>query len=294
MNDKIKQVFKISYDTSETKDHTIDAELLGNAIVNTASVLKHADKVINGDDSSIDLDVRANNQGSFVIEFVTWLNSTGINPLSLLGFSAAPLGVKTLLEVLGEIQSRPVASRIDLGNGTSKIILKDGSEVEADSNVARLIVDRTFRKDLEKVIKAPLDGASNAKLVIRDEKDDEVSLYEEEQVKDFKTPSREIIEEIKEETESKEVRFVKVNFSGSTGWTAELTSGEVISVKMKDESFLSLIEENKRVSKGDLFVVKLKTTTKFKTGTSPSITREVIKVERHRVAKVNKLVPDNE
>jgi len=229
-----------------------------------------------------------------VIEFVTWLNSTGINPLSLLGFSAAPLGVKTLLEVLGEIQSRPVASRIDLGNGTSKIILKDGSEVEADSNVARLIVDRTFRKDLEKVIKAPLDGASNAKLVIRDEKDDEVSLYEEEQVKDFKTPSREIIEEIKEETESKEVRFVKVNFSGSTGWTAELTSGEVISVKMKDESFLSLIEENKRVSKGDLFVVKLKTTTKFKTGTSPSITREVIKVERHRVAKVNKLVPDNE
>tara|TARA_B100001059_G_scaffold219402_1_gene240448 strand:+ start:2728 stop:3618 length:891 start_codon:yes stop_codon:yes gene_type:complete len=293
MNDKIKQIFKISYDTTETADHTIDAVLLGNAIINTANVLKHTDKMLNGEDSTIDLEVQANSEGSFVIEFVTWLNGSGVNPLTLLGFAAVPIGIKSLMDVLGEINSRPVKACVDMGTGISRLVFKDGSEIKADSNIARLVVDRTFRKDLEKVVKAPLEGAKDGKLIFKDANDVQVSSFVEKQVNDFKTPTREVVEEVKEEITNTELRFVKVNFSGSNGWTAQLTNGDNISVKMKDDTFLTRIDENKRVSKGDLFVVKLKTTTIFKTGANPSVSREVIKVERHRAAKEDKLIPDN-
>lgn len=294
MTNKIKQIFKISYDTTETADHTIDAVLLGNAIVNTANVLKHTDKMLNGEDSTIDLEVKANSEGSFVIEFVTWLNESGVNPLALLGFAAGPIGVKSLMAVLGEVNARPVKAIVDIGKGISKLVLKDGSEIEADSNIARLVVDRTFRKDLENVVKAPLEGAKDGKLIFKDATDTQVSLFIEEQVNDFKAPARELVEEVKEEIANIELRFVKVNFNGSTGWTAQLTNGDEISVKMKDDSFLARIDENKRVSKGDLFVVRLKTITTFKTGLSPKTTREVVRVERHRAAKEDKLIPDNE
>ena len=86
MTTKTKQVFKISYDTDETIDHTIDAEHLGQAIISTAKALKNADKIINGESSELELDVQAHSEGSFVVEFVTFINSVGINPLTVLGF----------------------------------------------------------------------------------------------------------------------------------------------------------------------------------------------------------------
>ncbi|WP_105198976.1 hypothetical protein [Pseudoalteromonas sp. T1lg10] len=292
MTNKIKQIFKISYDTTATKDHTIDAELLGNAIMKTATVLKHTDKVLNGEESTLDLEVKANSEGSFVIEFVTWFNQSGVNPLSLLGFASSAFGVKTVMDVLGEIKSRPVKTYIDMGKGITKLILNDGTEVEADTKVARLVIDRTFRKELETVIKAPLEGADNAKLIFKDENDTEISEFSEEQVENFKTPARAVVEEVKEEIANTEVRFVKVNFYGETGWSAQLANGDTVAVKMKDEHFLARIDENKQLSKGDLFVVKLKTTTTFKSGSNPAINREIISVERHRAAKDEKLIPD--
>lgn len=293
MSDAVtKQIFKISYDTSKTKDHTIDAELLGNAILNTSNVLKHADKVLNGEDSSLGLDVKANSEGSFVIEFVTWLNSGGINPLSVLGFASGAVGFKTVMQVLNDIRSRPVRARIDMGNGVSKLILADGEEIEADSRVAALVIDRALRKDLEKVVKDPLEGTQQARLIFKDELDNEVTSYDDGDFENFTAPSRAVIEEVKEVVEDKEVRFVKVNFYGASGWSAELPDGEKIAVKMKDGRFLSRIEENKKLSKGDLFVVSLKTTTKFKSGTAPSVQREILEVKRHRAAKDAKMIDD--
>ena len=59
MENNTKYVFQISYDTLETANHTIDAEKLGEAIVSMSKVLKNANKVINGEESELSLEVEA-------------------------------------------------------------------------------------------------------------------------------------------------------------------------------------------------------------------------------------------
>ncbi|WP_046005802.1 hypothetical protein [Pseudoalteromonas rubra] len=294
MTNKTKHVFKVSYDTSKTKDHTIDAELLGNAIIKMSSVLKNADKFLNGEDSTLDLDVQANSEGSFVVEFVTWLAANNINVLSVLGFAGVTAGAKTILDTLKELKSRPIKHVVQIDKNNAKLVLEDGSEISATPEVSKLIVNKPFRQDLQTVVKAPLDGAGNAKLIIKDENDKEISTFVESELQHFEAPKTYMIEEVKEEITKVELHFVKVNFYGPTGWTAQLINGDTISIKMRDENFLARINENKKLSKGDLFVVEIKTITTFKSGKSPSVLRELTKVLRHRAAKDSKMIPDDE
>ena len=294
-NNKTKYVFEISYDTSETKDHTIDAEKLGAAIISTSKALKNADKALNGESSDLDLDVKAHSEGSFVVEFVTYLNAAGINPLTLLGFAGgATVASATVLGAISQIKSRTIKLTEKTGSGKTKLHFSDDESLELDDDVAKLVLNRELRKDLDTVIKAPLEGTTDAKFKITDQDGNEL-VYGSDDVKNFKTPAKTVVDEVTESEETKDIRFVKINFEGSSGWQVRLPDGDVLTVKMSDDRFLTRIKGNEQnFVKDDLFSVVIKTTKKHRTGNSPIYNSEITKVVRHRVRPEAKIIKDDE
>lgn len=291
---KTKHIFEISYDTSETIDHTIDAEKLGAAIISTSKALKKADKLLNGDNSSLELEVKAHAEGSFVVEFVTYLNSLGINPLSIMGFSGGALTTATVLGAIKKINSRTVKLTQKSQDGKTKLVFSNDEELELSDEIASLVLNRDLRKDLDTVIKAPLAGTENAKFILKDETGNTVTLDDVE-VETFKTPSKVVIDEITESEATKDVRFVKINFDGPGGWQVRLPDNELLTVKMLDEKFLMRIKGNSQnFVKDDLFSVAIKTIKKHRFGNSPIYNSEIVRVLRHRVRPEAKLIKDDE
>ncbi|WP_415186004.1 hypothetical protein [Pseudoalteromonas distincta] len=294
-NNKTKYVFEISYDTSETKDHTIDAEKLGAAIISTSKALKNADKSLNGEESDLKLDVKAHSEGSFVVEFVTYLNAAGINPLTLLGFAGGSVAASaTVLGAIAEIKSRTIKLTEKTKLGKTKLHFSDDESLELDDNVAKLVLNRELRKDLDTVIKAPLEGTTDAKFKITDQDGNEL-IYESDDVQNFKTPAKTVVDEVTETEETKDIRFVKINFEGSSGWQVRLPDGDVVTAKMSDEGFLARIKGNEQnFVKDDLFSAIIKTTKKHRTGNSPIYSKEIKRILRHRTRPEAKIIKDNE
>lgn len=283
MTTQTKQVFKISYDTDETIDHTIDAEQLGQAIISTAKALKNADKIINGEESDLGIDVQAHSEGSFVVEFVTYINSAGINPLTVLGFVTGGGVTATVLSAIKQLNSRKIKLVEKVTGGNTTLHLNDDTAIELPANVAELVVNKAFRKEIEMVVKAPLEGAHNAKFIIKDEQGNEIFKVEAAETESYKTLPINIVDEVQDTTETKSVRFTKVNFERATGWQVKFSDNETAAVTMKDDAFLERMNNNReKFSKGDLFVVKLKITKTHRHGTSPHYKREVVEVVRNR------------
>jgi len=275
--------FQISYDTLETANHTIDAELLGESIVNMAKALKNANKIVNGEESELSLEVKAHTEGSFVVEFVTYLTNAGINPMTVLGFMGVTGAGTTVISALRELKSRRIKVVETAANGMSLVKLADDTEITLPSEVADLVANKNVRDALDIIIKSPLESCENAKFVIKDEDGNEVDTITNEEALDFKTMPQNLIEEITETIERKEVYFTKVNFEGTSGWQIRLPDDSLVAVTMKDDAFINRVNlQDEKFSKTALFSVKLKTIKKHRHGTTPTYKLELIEVIRQR------------
>jgi hypothetical protein len=278
-----KHYFSISYDTKETADNTIDAEKLGNAIVNMAKVLKHANKTVNGESSELQLEVKAQSEGSFVVEFVTYLYSSGINPLSILGFMGVSGGAVSVIGALKQLKSRKIKVVEPKEGGVSDLILDDGSVINLPSSVAEMVASKSVRDNLEAIIKDPLENATDAKFIISDENGVIVDAVNDGETEDFKSISRNIVEEITETVDRIEIYFTKVNFEGTSGWQIRMPDDTLVAVSMKDENFIARVnKDTQKFSKASLFSVQLKTIMTHRHGSSPTYKRELIEVVRDR------------
>lgn len=275
-------IFKISYDTEATSEHKIDAITLGNSIISMARVIKGADAYINAKEEDLKVEVKANSEGSFVVEFVAYLNSAQINPLTTLGVVATTAGVATVFGAIQQIKSRKIKLVNKEEDGKSTLHLEDDSSIELPSFIADLVVNKDFRKSVEKVISEPLDGATNAKFIIKDKDDIEILSLTDEECKHFKSIPTNIIDEITETNENTTVRFTRVNFNGPSGWKVDFSNELAVSVTMKDGAFLNKISQNlQQFSKADLYSVKLKIVKTHRHGKQPTYNRAIIEVIRN-------------
>jgi len=283
MENKTKYAFQISYDTLETANHTIDAEKLGESIVSMSKVLKNTNKLLNGEESELSLEVKAHTEGSFVIEFVSYLSSVDINPMSILGFMGATGPAITVIGALKQLRSRKIIMVEQAEGGMSVLKLSDDTNLTLPSAVAELVANKHVRDGFDTIIKAPLEGTTNAKFIINDEQGIEIETVTDEESQDFKTIAKNVIEEVTEETERKEVYFTKVNFESSTGWQIRLPDDSLVAVTMKDERFTERVnKQDEKFSKTALFSVRLKTIKTHRHGTSPTYKRELLEVVRQR------------
>lgn len=284
--------FKISYDIPEAANHTIDAELLGESIISTARLIKNTNKILNGEDAELNIEVKAPAPGSVVVEFVTLLNSAGINPLTTLGFVAGTVpGAATVLGAIQALQSRKVTLVEEEEEDEVQLKLSDNNAINLPVEVAKVALNRDVRKNLEKIINDPIHGAQSGQVIFKNENDENVVNIPVEQISFYKKPSKAVVEDVEEIEEDKEIRFVRVNFDGVTGWKIELPDRSEVAVKMSDETFIERVNQSQqKFSKEDLFSVSLKTVVTKKHGTKPTFKREITRVKRHRKNEEDKII----
>ncbi|OBU37894.1 hypothetical protein [Photobacterium phosphoreum] len=262
----VKKVFKCSYDMPSTKEHTIDAELLGTTILSLAKAIKTSDKIINGKDASIQLNVKAHEEGSFVVEFVAWVNQSGFDILDILGITlGTPIVGGTVFGALEQIKENKIVAKVKKQNQQYQLELSDGSFIECTEQVANIVTDPHVRGDLAKVISNPICGNKDSKFIVKDEDDNPILNVDGESALNFKSIPNSTLEEVTNELKQVTIHFSQVNFDGPSGWKCALPSGDIVSVRMRDAAFRDRINKGyEEFSKTKPSLVKLLTVEKKK------------------------------
>lgn len=297
MTKKIRKEFKLSYQLSSTEDHTIDADLLGQSLINMAGMLKEADKIINGEDSNISVEVRAHEEGSFMVDMVTWLNEGGIDILKTLGITVTGgvVTAATFFQAIKAMRGRNITVKARTEEGKWSLTLDDGEQIECTEEMEKLLSNYSFRKKVDEVINKPTNGEEAATISfieVDDETGEETTteVIKQEEAEFFKAPPRKIFALETIEEKDIEVRFTVLSLEKQTGWRVRLPDDTEVPVKITDEGFLERANQREgAVIKGDLFVVRMKTIIKNIDG-KDNTTREIIRVIRHRVDKDKKVV----
>lgn len=285
--------FTLTYDTSDTEEHIIDAVSLGKSLVSMSLAVKQAGKILNGESSYIEVKVKAHSEGSFAIEYVVeWLSSGGIDVLQAMGISSPITAIAHagVIEKIKQLKNRIIVNKARKLKGDGwQLELDDGTKVDCSDSEDKLLDNHFFLKELEKTIYTPVVGCENVTVKITDQDGQETKIPQAE-VDYFRAPPRKDMQETDENIKQVNIEFVQINLEGKTGWKIKLPDGEEVSARMDAEDFLERISSRKRsFSKGDVFQIKLKTVEKTLDGKTTT-SRNIIEVVRHRVAKKRKIV----
>lgn len=282
--------FKVFYDAqdNELAQHKIDAKTLSISIGAMADLISAADKRLNEGQETVKLMVtNPAEAGSLGIAYsLVELIPDAINVakvIGLTGMAGAVFGAPalSLVRQLGSKKVISVTKRV----GTDQSVLElDGEEIVCNDAVAKLVTDPVIRDALVSVVRAPLDGKDEPVFKIVDNEGEELLRLEGEQTEEIKPLPRGTLLEKEISTEEVNVRFVQVNFDGTSGWRM-VHIDEESAVHVEDQVFINQVQTGQiSFTKEDLFVVDLETT---KTYTARNVTKRyaIKKVKNKRPAE---------
>ncbi|SFD54954.1 hypothetical protein [Pseudoalteromonas denitrificans] len=276
-----ENIFTISYKVPETEDHSIDAELLGHSLISLKQAIVIADKKINGDESQVNVRVKANPPGSFGVEYsVLQLLDGAIDVVKYLGLTTAVTSA-SIIAILRHINSRPIEATINLDDDkNSTIVLADGEEITCPNLMKDLISNKDFRDKFQGALYSPVSTAKNPIIELKNENGETIETFKKEDINSFKKLPRNSLTETKENKKTVHIRLIQINFDKPGGWKAEYLN-DLITVKMDDAIFINQVNENKQnFTKGDLFEVDLNKIEKLENGNLATIRYVVTKVHK--------------
>lgn len=294
----------LRFDGEAFKDHEMDAEQVADAIKGMAISIKHADKLLNGEESYVDVKVVAFQDGCFgTVLDVIQTSVPATNALISLGLLAcvpAAKGTKEgVLKYLNLFNGRKPKNIVNT-NHTVKFTLQDDAVVEVDKDIALLLTDKTIRKNLAHVFHAPLTHENvdsvTVGLTVEGENASKAipqAVVTQAEHSAYKAPAKINLETKETDEIYKDVYFTKINFNDKNGWAAKFPDGTTHAVRMDDKLFLTRAKQNEEKFSSDmLFVVKFEYTRT--TSLDGSADKYVVKhVKRHRASTENKLIPDS-
>lgn len=272
--------FKLQFDTPKNADgqptHQIDAETLGESLTELSSLLRNSIKTLQGESASAKLDVIANSEGSFIVEFIAFLSAGGLEMLKTLGITSSAMASSggTIFSLLKHIGNRKVVKKIINKDDTVSLILDDNEKIDCTDEVAMLMDSYSVRKSIENLVSKPVASGKANGISFLDDNEAVTAKLPKEELSSFIAPARKNFTEEKESVKRVEVEFEVVDFTKATGWKINL-DGQTISVRIKDQAFLERVGSSKRdFKKGQTFQVDLRTKEKLvegKTTTTYSI-----------------------
>lgn len=286
--------FSISYDADNSTftKHSIDALQLADSIKSIAEMINKADKLLNGDESTVKVMVNAPaKEGSLCIDFETiQFTAQSIDVVKELGFYA--LGCSSFagsaLSIIQRLKKKKVIELTeDVTSQESTILVSGGETIKCSATVAQLVTDPTIRQAMNTLIQRPLEGKEEP--IFKVISGDKEVIIKGDETESFTPLQARTLVKSKTETVERNISFSQVNFQGSNGWKM-IYRNEKLSVKMEDDTFLTKVKDSEaKFSKDDLFVVKLNITrTESPRGNT---TRYAIsQVIRHRAASESKIV----
>ena len=149
--------FKVSYCFNDLNKHSMNADIFSKSIKSLSNLLRFTNETINGNDSEYELHVIANERGSFVVDFVMYLNSNGINPLNTLGFMGGAASISTVMGVFLNISDKKISLVEKTKNGKSILYFDDeSSPQEIPEELAKLIFNSEFREGINELLYTPI------------------------------------------------------------------------------------------------------------------------------------------
>lgn len=284
-------VFKLSYDSKSTADNAIDAAILGNSLLNMSALIKESAKVLNGEDADARVEVKAHEPGSFIVEFVAWLNEGGIDVLRALGITSttAAAGLGNVFSALKALQNRKQIEK-SIKDGNTTLLLEDGEKITIPTEVDTLISTYSVRTKLEQIVKKASESEASATVKILSGNNTVVQEIDNTEAKFFKAPPRKLLSEEMVTNDVINVVFSVVALESKTGWRIKLPNGNTVSATMNDDAFIERINKRERVFiKGDLFEIELKTVETTVDGNT-TVKRSIERVIRHRVDESKKVI----
>jgi hypothetical protein len=271
--------------------HEVSANQLIESLQGFVSSVEEANKVINdGIASDLKINIVAFNEGSFKAIFQV-IQDKGQSALDFLGYTKiAEHGDKLITRVtdaLDRINTRSfeISQNED---GTRTIILDTGESFVTTKDVAISVKNPRIRNGIEKVLSTPLtdEGTEIVELSLYDPEKRQVIEHSTnsisiENYESFQFSPISMEDDVKIETHTYIINFLRVNFTGMAGWQVKLPNGKKPKVKVEDEKFMRKIRDEKERDKqsfkyDDLFEVNLKVTTKHNRHSKKTTTSYII------------------
>lgn len=264
--------FKLKFETPESADgqptHQIDAETLGESLTELSGLLRNSIKTLQGESASAKLDVKANAEGSFIVEFVAFLSNGGLDMLKTLGITSSVMAVSggTIFSLLKRIGDRKVIKKIFNDDDTVSLILDDDEKIDCTDDVTKLMDSYSVRKNIENLVSKPVNSGKANGISFLDESEAVTFTMFKEEISSFKAPPKKTFTAEKESVKRIEIEFEVVDFTKATGWKIQL-EGETFAVRINDKAFLERVSTSKReFKKGQTFLVDLKAKEKLVEG----------------------------
>lgn len=280
--------FAVAYDGDALKNHLMDVRDLAPALLSICSLFNEANRVLNGDRSSIKILVKALQAGSFEIAFEIsqTLKSQAISFLTGETITSA-LNLKEAIFFTGgglfwlirKLKGKSPKKITDLKDGIVRLEL-DGEPLEISKSLFNLYQDIAVRSAVEKIL-SPLKQDGVDSFLVKDKAHFLVCAQKTE-VNFFKTPEEQ--EEMIVEVESESAySIVSLAFKEGNKW--RLSDGQAtITALIKDEDFLNKVDNNNiSFCKGDILICQVKTT-QWKSQNTLRTEYAILKIKEHKTA----------
>lgn len=293
--------FNISYDGAALAGHEMDVKDLAPALMAVGELLEDANRVLNGDQARIRVNIKAPQQGSVEVafnviqDFVSTTRSLfsgdGVSAILnahqlleiLLGTGTGGAGVIGLLKWL---RNRKIKSITKIEVGGFKIETEDGETKIVKETEVRLFSFVNIRKRIEAIVK-PLQKEGVEKIKFSNHNIQQEVVKEE--VPYFVSPG--VVEEVIDQKEySENLQIVNISFQEDGKWKF-FDGTSAFFAEILDQDFLDKIKRNEQYfAKDDILNVQLKRVQTLVDGTIKN-SFTITKVLDHRSAAVQIKLP---
>lgn len=260
-----KAVFRISYDGAALRDHSMDVRDLAPALLSFGQLVERANVLLNGDKTSVRLNVRALSSGSFGIDLeLAQSLYTQATQLLTGDFVVSALNLKDLLIGGGGLwflykflRGKKPDKVERVGDSHVRLVL-GGEQHVFPLELLKLYQDMAVRKAVEDVVR-PLEREGIEQFVVRDESGILVDTTKEERVYFASQPEK--LEDVLLSDREYEGVFAIIApvFKDDNKW--RLSDGiTTLNVAIADKAFLERVDQRREsFFKGDLLRCKIRT-----------------------------------
>lgn len=276
--ENIDNGFKIRYDGQY---HQIDANVFINSLLHITTIIQEINKISHSD-KKIEIKIKALEKGSFLVSLE--ILETIVEALKHL-FTPEMFGLGAIITTLKEF----LELKKLLKENKEHTAQQDGEKVTITTNNGNVIIIQNLTYEVYK--NSPLANEAVAQNFETLQNDPSIEAFEITdsnentlvKIDKFDFPQMSILHE-ETDSETKTIHevallsIIKISFEPNLKWEF-YHRGNKISAKIKDTTFMDLIDNGQSFSKGDRLEVELKVTQKYDTTVNTYVTKEYI-IER--------------
>ena len=259
--------FTLKYEGRALDNHSIGLSDLTNALIGVNQILVESNKILNGNENKIEIEVRALKSGSFICEFYTQvasfyqkLNSEEIikaKDLLIFLFGTGGITVCGLFELIKKSAGeKPISTIKNKGDNNVIMNFKNCGDITVPISVNSLYTNKLVRKGCD-ALTSPLDNPQGIdRLIVNADENNPCVIHKRERryykpLTILKTPKEPQVYQT-------QVKIINLSFKERKQWIVSDGANE-FSASIEDSFFLEKIENNReQFSKGSILTINLR------------------------------------